>query len=761
LGIGFTLVLGVAACDGPQPDQDELWAILADGELPALSAADPGGGVSAAGVAAFFPGFPFGQWSFDDCNPDRTNLSDSSPSGNTAFRSVGVTCAPGIAGLGVALAVKEDIVYVPDQPNFTFEDGVTVAGWFSPTAIGGTRTLIRKRDKGTSSFALVMTSGGKYQFVVSLGGQAISVTSPGKATVGVLHHVAGTYDGHTLRLYVDGFEVKGLAAGGTIPPGPGPLLIGNDGSERRFDGVIDNVVFEGRPLSNAEILALTCIRQTPTMDVTPRVSAPTPPGVPASFDVAVTNHDSPACSSRTFTFEAFSPGGGISTEPSFAESPPVASGETTHFTMTAIADDTVEPGTFLLQFFVFDQLSFFVFDSVQLIVTEPTGCNVNRRRELMITDVSVVDDFIRTTFAGAPDDPRTGAWTFKRLVESMAPTPADAPAMVEEMLSTFTTTQTINGFSVGPRPGMQSIILNNWPRTPDGALDLTQAPFRLLAIVNRFDLRNLANGDAGEGRFVFGFAFPNSFSLQATMIFEYKLPASTEDDVLGWAQAFHALGSIPFSEDYNAALQMITDRFAGRGARPGHVNDNAINAVRTNEIDFSDNFVWQMRELVLSPETGRLVPATVKLTPDRSFNFTDTLASFINANEAAIIAETHVVPEQFNGQPFLAGAVFNDLGSWFASGINNNEARHHFALNTCNGCHSQQETNTFFLQIQPRFPGSQAVLSGFLTGTTVFDPSSGQQRTFNDLGRRRNDLTAVVCTGAGGGVLRKGIDRVH
>jgi hypothetical protein len=386
----------------------------------------------------------------------------------------------------------------------------------------------------------------------------------------------------------------------------------------------------------------------------------------------------------------------------------------------------------------------------------------------MIKNTSVVDDPVRTVFTPGSSDSRNGVWTFKHLVENMAPTPADAPAMVEAMLTSFTTQQTINGFTVAARPGMQSLVLDFWPRTPDGALDLAQAPLRLQAIVNRFDLRNLANGDAGEARFVFAYNNPFSsfFPLQATMIFEYKLPATTDQDVRGWADSFHALGAMQFGENYNAALQQITERFAGRGARPDHPNGNAINAVRSNEIDFSDNGIWQLREFDLSPTSGLLEPATVKLTPDRSFNNSSTLASYINANQAAIIAETHTVPDVFDGQPFQGGAVFNDLNTWFAPGVDN-EARHHFALNTCNGCHSTQETNTFFLQISPRTQGSEASLSGFLTGTTVSDPVTFQQRTFNDLGRRNADLKAIECpnspvpAGAPNTTLRKGISRVH
>jgi len=713
-----------------------------------------------------------GAWSFDDCSPTRTNLADSF-SLNTAFRSVGVACTTGVQGTpAVAIAVKEDIVYVPDQPTFTFENGVTVAGWFKPTAIGGTKTLFRKRDKDTSSFALLLNAG-KFQLVISLGaGRAISVTSPSKAKVGVFQHVAGTYDGATARLYVDGLEVTTLAVAGTIPVGAGPLLMGNDGSERRFSGAIDSTLFATHALTAGEVFGLTCVPQAPSISFTPNNPAPTPAGVPTTLDMSITNNNLAACGPLTVEVTAFPFSSGLTLDPPPfppASSPPVAPGATGHFTITATPDEGLDPGTSLaFQVSVSEpRSSFFRADIFSVDVaepTDPTGCNVNTGRELMIKHVSVVDDPVRTQFATGSTDPRNGVWTFKHLVENMATTPEAAPAMVEAMLSSMVTDQTINGFTIAGRPGVQGIILDSWPRTPGGALDLTRPPLRLQAIVNRFDLRNLSRGDAGEGRFVFAFE-SGGFPLQATLIFEYKLPAASDAEVLDWANSFHSLGSLAFGEGYNAALQAITERFVRRGARPDHPNGNAINAVRTDEISLGANGIWELREFHLSASSGQLEPATIDLTPDRSFDNSSRLAAYINANEAAIIAETHTVPTVFQDQPFQAGAVFNDLNSWFAPGVNP-EARHHFALNTCNGCHSLQETGTPFLQISPRFPGSEAGLSGFLTGTTVGDPLTGVSRTFNDLRRRNLDLKAIVCAdpaarAAVKTTLRKGISRVH
>ncbi len=557
------------------------------------------------------------------------------------------------------------------------------------------------------------------------------------------------------------------AVTGTIAVGAGPVLMGNDGSERRFNGTLDNIVFLTRPLASDEVLQLTCLSERPTVAVTPAEIPPTQAGGSVPLDVAITNHNPPrACAPLSFSLTTFNFTTQIDPPPDVpVVSAPVASGETTHMTVTVTVPVSAEPGSRVEAFFevIEPSVGFFDAEFASIEVAPTPGCQVNVRKELMIINPAVVDDLVRTSFDSASTDPRNGAWTLKRLFENMAPTPEDAPAMVEAVLASFNTPQVINTFTVGVRPGMQTQILARWPRTPDGKLDLSLGPLRLQAIVNRVDLRNLANGDAGEGRFVFGFYDAQDFPLEATLILEYKLPAATEQDVLDWMQSFHALGALRPGERYNAALQAITDRFTGRGVRPGHPNGSAINVVRTNEIAFSDNDIWQFRQFELSPQTGRLQPVTVSLTPDGAFNNTATLASYINANQAAIIAETHTVPLVFDGQPFAAGAIFNDLTTWFAPGVDNN-ARHHFALNTCNGCHSTAETGTAFLQVTPREPHNEAILSSFLTGGSVADPVTQLGRSFDDLGRRKLDLEAIVCPGAAarpGTSLRKGISRVH
>jgi hypothetical protein len=431
---------------------------------------------------------------------------------------------------------------------------------------------------------------------------------------------------------------------------------------------------------------------------------------------------------------------------------PVASGATVVLTVTATPVEWADPDAFFPFQIVVDEPIFGVvlLAAGDVITTEPAGCHVNTGRELMITSTSVVDDPVRTAFDPGSTDPRNGVWTFKHLMENVAATPEDAPAMVKALFDSFGTAQTINGFTVAARPGAKQLVLDHWPHLPGGALDLGRAPVRLQAIVNRFDLRDLAAGHAGQGRFVFAFndpASPSGAPLEASLIFEYHLPATTPEQVAAWAAAFHALGALPlFSEDYNAALQAVTEQFAGRGAQPGAINGSAISSVRTNDFAFAlahRSGRWEQRQFELSAQ-GQLVPVALERTPDASFSGTAALASYLVANQADILADRHVVPAELAGQPFQAGAVFNTF-TWAAPGVDP-ELRHHFAINTCNGCHSGLESGASFFQIRPRSSaGSEAILSPFLMGTTVVDPVTNQPRTFGDLARRHADFKAAVC----------------
>jgi hypothetical protein len=67
-------------------------------------------------------------------------------------------------------------------------------------------------------------------------------------------HVAMTYDGTTLRLFVNGLQVRASVVGGPMPVSGQPLRIGgNSVWGEYFRGMIDEVRIYNRALTAAEI----------------------------------------------------------------------------------------------------------------------------------------------------------------------------------------------------------------------------------------------------------------------------------------------------------------------------------------------------------------------------------------------------------------------------------------------------------------------------------------------------------------------------
>ena len=367
---------------------------------------------------------------------------------------------------------------------------------------------------------------------------------------------------------------------------------------------------------------------------------------------------------------------------------------------------------------------------------DPLTCEVNPFEELLITDLSVVEDPARTT--------GNGAWTFGTLLREMNGG-MDPSALVRTWLRTWEQPQFIQASFVPPRPSIRALVTNAWEARSGGVnqpLDFNTAPFRLLAIVNRLDLRQ-EGVVAGEGRFVFGVLDPSGNPTPFTVILEYVLPGGNPEELQRWARDWHELGRVGVGNPgYNAKLQALTDRFTKAFVAPDRFLGSAISQVRTNENALE--FEWELREFHLGP-TG-LAPAAVALTPEFFLSGSPMLSDYIQQNESDILAGTHTLPPLFNGQPFQAGSALTPFGFLFNAPGVNPEARHQFSVNTCNGCHAG-ETQTFFLHVGPRSPGQPAFLSPFLLSAAPMpDPTgAGPPHVFNDLGRRQEDLTALVC----------------
>ena len=375
---------------------------------------------------------------------------------------------------------------------------------------------------------------------------------------------------------------------------------------------------------------------------------------------------------------------------------------------------------------------------------------INKEKSLLIRDPAVVQDPSRTfdvcTGSGNPN----GVWTFKHLMTEMANTPVTGVTpeeFVRMWLAHWETDQSVNGWVVPDRSAaIHSLIIDPWEAAsggPGSPLNLDLAPFQLLAIVNRVDLRDnltYGGGSAGEGRFVFQVMDSGCNPTQFTVIFEYGIEKNSCTAVKGWGQQWADLGSMVLgSPAYNTALENITESFVQANAAPSKPNGSALNQLRTNENQLQNP--WQLREFVISNSGWNrhfLSQTTVNQTPDTTLDGTLALRDFVNSGLTDVPLRWPTIADPFKGGASDTPFLFH----WDEPGIFPRQARHEFSLNTCNGCHAG-ETATIFTHIKP---GSiPAALSGFMTGINVTDPADGAPtRHFNDLARRANDLDALV-----------------
>lgn len=380
--------------------------------------------------------------------------------------------------------------------------------------------------------------------------------------------------------------------------------------------------------------------------------------------------------------------------------------------------------------------------SLGRVVTPKADCTETvSAQEIFITDLSVVEDPDRTTWNGDAEDPISGAWSFGRLMTSMAGD-ADPAEFVQRWLELWSEDTILNGQNIVARPGINR-ILSDWPKSTDGSLDLTQPPMRLLAIVNRMDLET-PDRTAGEGRFVFG-VYDADGPMNFTVNLEFVLPLEvrTREE---WAAAWHSLGSYTLgSSEYNAALQSVTDLFTAPSARPFQTNGSAISQIRTNEQSLGKGGNWQLREFRLNNDTGFLKNQLLSLTPAARLNNTTALKHYLNENASSILANDYTVPMRYEDAPFRAATVTNTKGIWRVTEPYDTEARHLFSLNTCDGCHGG-EAGTLFVHVAPRAEGEESVISEFLTGSEVVDPRDRVTvRSFNEFAHREDFLKSILC----------------
>jgi len=196
-----------------------------------------------------------GYWSFDE--GAGTTAFDSSGNGNDGVFVGDPQWVPG--KLGGALEFNgDDYLDCGNNPSLEIRDQITIAFWFQVEAFQTTwEAFLSKGDTAYRASRGGGDGNGTHFGIsgTSAGGGNGHFNGPTVITGGDWHHFAGTYDGATGRIYIDGVLDAETPATGQINIEPENFWIGNNSQNtgRLLHGLMDDVRLYSRALTEDEI----------------------------------------------------------------------------------------------------------------------------------------------------------------------------------------------------------------------------------------------------------------------------------------------------------------------------------------------------------------------------------------------------------------------------------------------------------------------------------------------------------------------------
>ncbi|MFK7921363.1 MAG: LamG-like jellyroll fold domain-containing protein [Bacteroidia bacterium] len=153
------------------------------------------------------------------------------------------------SGSTVNLDGVNDYINIPNNPTLNTPN-ITVEAWIKADSYGPnpwSNSIVNKEGwgSGNQGYAFRCGQGGRLSFNIGDNGVWHEVLSAAVMAPNKWYHVAGTYDGLAIRIFVNGIQVGVTNHVGTLSPSPYDVRIGqlsfNTGGNRLFDGQIDEI----------------------------------------------------------------------------------------------------------------------------------------------------------------------------------------------------------------------------------------------------------------------------------------------------------------------------------------------------------------------------------------------------------------------------------------------------------------------------------------------------------------------------------------
>ena len=211
-------------------------------------------------------------WTMDTLSG--STLADSSGNGHTATVANGASVSDGKIANALTLDGSNDYA---TAGNFdVIGSGLTIATWIKPDSFGNDDARILSKATGTEeddhTWMVSTFDGGKLRFRLKTNNSTSTSFGSTVLPLNTWTHVAATYDGSRMRLYVNGVEeTDSVPKSGSVTQEPTVnIRIGDNpsGNNKNFDGQIDDMRIYNYGLTSSQINdvknAVEPVNQAPT-----------------------------------------------------------------------------------------------------------------------------------------------------------------------------------------------------------------------------------------------------------------------------------------------------------------------------------------------------------------------------------------------------------------------------------------------------------------------------------------------------------------
>jgi hypothetical protein len=207
-----------------------------------------------------------GWWKFDEGSG--TAAADSSGNGNNGSLydanttnvdgNTPPTWTTGKFGKALSFDGVDDYVLVHDSPSINITGNqMTIEVWINPSIAGQQdKWIVKKMFAGTEGYRLGLVGGKVFLQIPNSTAWSYGLSGTTYLLANTWYHAIGTYDGSTMKIYVNGTLESSMSKTENIIPAADNLWIGTwTSTTAHFNGTIDEVRIYNRALTADEIKA--------------------------------------------------------------------------------------------------------------------------------------------------------------------------------------------------------------------------------------------------------------------------------------------------------------------------------------------------------------------------------------------------------------------------------------------------------------------------------------------------------------------------